>query len=80
MKGTYLIAAAVACVVPAVHAHAFTSAAPTPPFWGPVWTAPFNQSITVLLFQWNNTVRSEVSHKRSGPGPYSDALSRSRCA
>ncbi len=27
-----------------------------PPFWGPHWTAPFNQSITIYAWQWNNSV------------------------
>jgi hypothetical protein len=30
---------------------------PPPPIWGPVMTAPFNQSITILGFSWINTVQ-----------------------
>lgn len=34
-----------------------TNAPPAPPIWGPVMTAPFNQSITILGFTWSNTVQ-----------------------
>lgn len=31
-------------------------AAPSPPFWGPTWTAPFNQTIIIHQYSWNDTV------------------------
>jgi hypothetical protein len=33
-----------------------STSAPTPPFWGPTWTAPFNQTITLVVFQYKNVV------------------------
>jgi hypothetical protein len=36
---------------------AAATTAPPPPYWGPVWTAPFNQTITIeYIFQFNNSV------------------------
>jgi hypothetical protein len=33
------------------------SAKPQPPFWGPAWSAPFNQTITIdYIFVFNNSV------------------------
>ena len=37
-------------------AAAAVASAQRPPFWGPFWTAPFNQTITEYVFQYNNTV------------------------
>lgn len=36
---------------------AIAAATPSPPFWGPTWTAPFNQTITIYLKKWFNTVQ-----------------------
>jgi hypothetical protein len=33
-----------------------SAANPLPPFWGPFWSAPFDQSITVPGYQFNDTV------------------------
>jgi len=30
---------------------------PLPPLWGPVFTVPFNQSITIMGMRWDNTVQ-----------------------
>ena len=51
MQATTVILTAAACVSATV-----VPAAPTPPFWGPTWTAPFAQSITIYTMQWNNSV------------------------
>ena len=42
--------ALVACLV------ASALAAPSPPYWGPAWSAPFNQTITIYTYKWVNTV------------------------
>lgn len=51
-----LSAPALLSVVGVAHAGQI-AAAPAPPTWGPVMTAPFNQTITIFGFQWSNTVQ-----------------------
>jgi hypothetical protein len=48
-----LLAAATTAIV-ATSASATSD--PPPPFWGPVWTAPFNQTIAIYGFTWSNAV------------------------